>query len=144
MCTYSGNAAQIFYKLLFFYLDGKRDHTIFINALDIESFVHFHNICVNFSELIQAKRLHALDITTTSFRLIWPRLVSRDTGHYVLEYSPLAYPRQKMQETLPGNQTSLVLNELIPNTTYQVTLYPESNVDYASPQSIQVSTLHGK
>ncbi|XP_040181735.1 collagen alpha-1(XII) chain-like isoform X1 [Rana temporaria] len=93
-------------------------------------------------ELIQAKRLHALDITTTSFRLIWPRLLSRDTGHYVLEYSPLAYPRQKMQETLPGNQTSLVLNKLIPNTTYQVTLYPESNVDYASPQSIQVSTLH--
>ncbi|XP_077313703.1 von Willebrand factor A domain-containing protein 1 isoform X1 [Lithobates pipiens] len=93
-------------------------------------------------ELIQAKRLHALDITTTSFRLIWPRLLSRDTGHYVLEYSPLAYPRQKMQETLPGDQTSLVLNKLIPNTTYQVTLYPESNVDYVSPQSVQVSTLH--
>ncbi|KAM5141078.1 von Willebrand factor A domain-containing protein 1 [Mantella aurantiaca] len=93
-------------------------------------------------ELIQAKRLHALDITTTGFRLIWPRLLSKDTGHYVLEYSPVAYPRQKLQKTLPGDQTSLALNGLIPNTTYQVTLYPESNLDYVNPQSIQVSTLH--
>lgn len=93
-------------------------------------------------ELIQAKRLHALDITTTGFRLIWPRLLSRNTGHYVVEYAPVAYPWQKMQQSLPGDQTSLVLGDLTPNTTYQVTLYPESNVDYVSPQSIQVSTLH--
>ncbi|XP_018417864.1 PREDICTED: collagen alpha-1(XII) chain-like [Nanorana parkeri] len=93
-------------------------------------------------ELIQAKRLHAMDITTTGFRLIWPRLLSRNTEHYVLEYAPVAYPGQKMQQKLPGDQTSLVLNGLIPNTTYQVTLYPESNVDYVRTQSIQVSTLH--
>ncbi|XP_072281580.1 von Willebrand factor A domain-containing protein 1 [Pyxicephalus adspersus] len=92
-------------------------------------------------ELIQAKRLHALDITSTSFRLMWPRLLSKVTGHYVLEYAPVAYPRQKTQEDLPGDQTSFVLTGLTPSTTYQVTLYPESNVNYVGPQSIQVSTL---
>nr|DBA16291.1 TPA: hypothetical protein GDO54_003699 [Pyxicephalus adspersus] len=95
-------------------------------------------------ELIQAKRLHALDITSTSFRLMWPRLLSKVTGHYVLEYAPVAYPRQKTQEDLPGDQTSFVLTGLTPSTTYQVTLYPESNVNYVGPQSIQVSTLPGK
>ncbi|XP_063799088.1 collagen alpha-1(XII) chain-like [Pseudophryne corroboree] len=92
-------------------------------------------------ELIQAKRLQALDITHTSFRLTWPRLLSRDTGHYVLEYAPVADPRMKLQHTLLGDETSFVLRDLTSNTTYQVTLVPESNIDYVHPQTINVSTL---
>ncbi|XP_075045899.1 von Willebrand factor A domain-containing protein 1 isoform X1 [Mixophyes fleayi] len=92
-------------------------------------------------ELIQAKRLQALDITRTSFRLTWPRLLSRDTGHYILEYAPTSDPRRKLQHTMFGDETSLVLRGLTPNTTYRVTLFPESNIDYVHPQTINVSTL---
>ncbi|XP_068096690.1 von Willebrand factor A domain-containing protein 1 [Hyperolius riggenbachi] len=92
-------------------------------------------------ELIQAKRLHAVDVTTNGFRLVWPRLLSRDTGHYMVEYVPIGGPREKVQELLPGDQTSLVVNGLTPNTTYQVTLLPETNLEYIKPQLIQVSTL---
>ncbi|XP_072012152.1 von Willebrand factor A domain-containing protein 1 [Engystomops pustulosus] len=92
-------------------------------------------------ELIQAKRLHAVNITTTSFLLTWPRLLSKDIGHYVLEYAPLADPGKKLQHTLHGDQTSFEVTGLTEDTTYKVTLYPESNIEYFHPQTIQVSTF---
>ncbi|XP_073441556.1 von Willebrand factor A domain-containing protein 1 [Dendrobates tinctorius] len=91
-------------------------------------------------ELIKAKRLHALNITTTSFLLTWPSLLSKEIGHYVLEYAPVA-DSKKIQRTLQGDQTSLEITGLTANTTYEVTLYPESNVEYLQPQMIKVSTL---
>ncbi|XP_077106260.1 von Willebrand factor A domain-containing protein 1 [Ranitomeya variabilis] len=91
-------------------------------------------------ELIKAKRLHALNITTTSFLLTWPRLLSKEIGHYVLEYAPVA-DSKKIRRTLQGDQTSLEITGLTANTTYEVTLYPESNVEYLQPQTIKVSTL---
>ncbi|KAG9482310.1 hypothetical protein GDO78_011154 [Eleutherodactylus coqui] len=96
------------------------------------------------TELIQAKRLQAVNITTSSFQLKWPSLLSRDTGHYVLGYAPLADLTKKLQHTLHGDQTSLSITGLTANTTYEVTLYPESNIEYFPPQTIQVSTLQEK
>ncbi|XP_056400250.1 von Willebrand factor A domain-containing protein 1 [Hyla sarda] len=92
-------------------------------------------------ELIQAKRLHAQNITTSSFQLTWPRLLSKDTGHYVLEYAPVADLGKKLQHNLHGDQTRLEITGLTADTTYAVTLYPESNIEYLQPQTIQVSTL---
>lgn len=91
-------------------------------------------------ELIQAKRLQALNITSTGFQLTWPRLLSKDIGYYLLEYSPVADSR-KLQQTLRWDQTSLEITGLTANTTYAVTLYPESNVEFFQPQTVQVSTL---
>ncbi|XP_069597320.1 von Willebrand factor A domain-containing protein 1 isoform X5 [Ranitomeya imitator] len=91
-------------------------------------------------ELIKAKRLHALNITTTSFLLTWPRLLSKEIGHYVVEYAQVA-DSEKIRRTLQGDQTSLEITGLTANTTYEVTLYPESNVEYLQPQTIKVSTL---
>ncbi|XP_075695726.1 von Willebrand factor A domain-containing protein 1 [Rhinoderma darwinii] len=92
-------------------------------------------------ELIQAKRLQALNITTTSFQLTWPRLLSKEIGHYILEYAPVADSTKKLQHTLRGDQTGLEVTGLTANTTYKVALYPESNIEYFQPQTIQVSTL---
>ncbi|MEE6483959.1 hypothetical protein FKM82_013701 [Ascaphus truei] len=92
-------------------------------------------------EIIRARRLQAHDITTTSFRLTWPRLLSQDTGHYLVEYAPVSNPGRKLQKSLSGDQTGVVLSSLITDTTYQVTLFPESNVHYVQPQTIKVSTL---
>ncbi|KAM4703362.1 von Willebrand factor A domain-containing protein 1 [Rhinophrynus dorsalis] len=92
-------------------------------------------------DVIRARRLHAVDITTSSFRLTWPRLLSKDTGHYMVEYALVSDPGRKLRKNLPGDQTGVVLSGLTPDTTYQVTLFPESNIHYVQPQTIQVSTL---
>ncbi|KAG8434359.1 hypothetical protein GDO86_012657 [Hymenochirus boettgeri] len=92
-------------------------------------------------EIIRTRRLHAQDITATSFQIIWPNLLSRDTGHYLLEYGLVSNPDRKLRKTLSGDETSAELHDLTPDTTYQVTLFPESNVHYIQSQTIQVSTL---
>ncbi|XP_069803603.1 von Willebrand factor A domain-containing protein 1 [Dendropsophus ebraccatus] len=92
-------------------------------------------------ELIRAKRLQALDITTTSFRLTWPKLLTKDTGHYILEYAPVSDPRKSVRHNLHGDQTGLEITGLTADTPYEVTLKPESNFEYFLPQTIQVSTL---
>ncbi|KAM3922555.1 von Willebrand factor A domain-containing protein 1 isoform 2-T2 [Leptodactylus fuscus] len=92
-------------------------------------------------ELIQAKRLQAVNITNTSFRVTWPRLLSKDIGHYVLEYAPVTDASKKIHHNLHGDQTSLDITGLTANTAYKVTLYPESNIEYFQLQTIEVSTL---
>ncbi|NWW41713.1 VWA1 protein, partial [Panurus biarmicus] len=86
-------------------------------------------------------RLHATDITSSSFRLVWPKLLSQETGYYSLEYAPAAEPARKRTQQVSGAHTSLVLSGLAPQTTYEVALVPESNVHYFPPQTTRVTTL---
>uniref|UniRef100_A0A8C5Q2Y2 von Willebrand factor A domain-containing protein 1 n=1 Tax=Leptobrachium leishanense TaxID=445787 RepID=A0A8C5Q2Y2_9ANUR len=93
-------------------------------------------------DLIRAKRLHAHDITTTSFRLTWPMLLTQVREEsYLLEYSLESDVRRRTQKTLSADQIGVFIGSLSPNTTYWVTLTPESNVQYFHPQTIQVTTL---
>ncbi|NXA40288.1 VWA1 protein, partial [Eudromia elegans] len=93
------------------------------------------------ADAIQANRLHAVDVTSSSFRLVWPKVLSQETGYYTLEYSPAEHPSRKRTKQVPGDHTTLVLSDLAPETTYQVALIPESNVRYVPPQSTRVTTL---
>ncbi|NWU44190.1 VWA1 protein, partial [Hylia prasina] len=86
-------------------------------------------------------RLHATDVTSSSFRLLWPQLLSQETGYYSLEYAPRAEPARKRTQQVSGALTSLVLSDLAPETTYEVALIPESNVHYFPPQTTRVTTL---
>ncbi|NWX25253.1 VWA1 protein, partial [Notiomystis cincta] len=86
-------------------------------------------------------RLHATDVTSSSFRLLWPQLLSQETGYYTLEYTPKAEPARKRAQQVSGALTSLVLSDLAPETTYEVALIPESNVHYFPPQTARVTTL---
>ncbi|NXK90272.1 VWA1 protein, partial [Formicarius rufipectus] len=86
-------------------------------------------------------RLHAIDITSSSFRLLWPQLLSQETGYYTLEYAPTDDPARKRTKQVSGAHTSLVLSNLAPGTTYEVVLIPESNVHYFPPQTTRVTTL---
>ncbi|XP_050838515.1 von Willebrand factor A domain-containing protein 1 isoform X10 [Serinus canaria] len=95
-------------------------------------------------DVIQANRLHATDVTSSSFRLVWPQLLSQESGFYSLEYGPGANPAARRSLQVPGAQSSLVLSQLAPGTTYEVTLVPESNERYFPPQSTRVTTLPGK
>uniref|UniRef100_A0A8C4Y672 von Willebrand factor A domain-containing protein 1 n=1 Tax=Gopherus evgoodei TaxID=1825980 RepID=A0A8C4Y672_9SAUR len=95
-------------------------------------------------DVIRAKRLRAVEITSSSFRLTWPRLLSSDTGYYVLEYAPADNPRRKLVKQVSGDHTGLFLSDLLPDTTYEVVLIPESNEHYIPPQTTRVTTLAGK
>ncbi|NWW79460.1 VWA1 protein, partial [Climacteris rufus] len=86
-------------------------------------------------------RLHATDITSSSFRLLWPQLLSQETGYYTLEYAPAGHPARKRTQQVSGAHSSLVLSDLAPETTYEVALIPESNMHYFPPQTTRVSTL---
>uniref|UniRef100_A0A8C2TF68 von Willebrand factor A domain-containing protein 1 n=1 Tax=Coturnix japonica TaxID=93934 RepID=A0A8C2TF68_COTJA len=88
-----------------------------------------------------ANRLHAVDITSSSFRLTWPQLLSQETGYYTLQYAPTDDLAAKRTTQVSGAHTSLTLSNLAPETTYEVALIPESNVHYFSPQTIRVTTL---
>uniref|UniRef100_A0A8C3QTQ5 von Willebrand factor A domain-containing protein 1 n=1 Tax=Cyanoderma ruficeps TaxID=181631 RepID=A0A8C3QTQ5_9PASS len=92
-------------------------------------------------DVIQANRLHATDVTSSSFRLAWPKLLSQETGYYSLEYAPRAEPARKRTLQVSGAHTSLVLSDLAPETTYEVALIPESNVHYFPTQTTRVTTL---
>uniref|UniRef100_A0A8D0DKW0 von Willebrand factor A domain-containing protein 1 n=1 Tax=Salvator merianae TaxID=96440 RepID=A0A8D0DKW0_SALMN len=93
------------------------------------------------ADVIQAKRLRATEITSSSFRLLWPRLLSRDTGYYVFEYAPTEEPQRKVTKHLTGDHTTIVVGSLKPQTTYEVALIPESNERYLPPQTTRVTTL---
>ncbi|XP_019367395.1 PREDICTED: von Willebrand factor A domain-containing protein 1 isoform X2 [Gavialis gangeticus] len=93
------------------------------------------------TEVIRATRLRAVDITSSSFRLMWPKLLSSGTGYYVLEHTPAEEPRRKLTQQVSGDRTSLLLNDLAPETTYKVVLIPESNTHYIPPQTTRVTTL---
>ncbi|XP_072442602.1 von Willebrand factor A domain-containing protein 1 isoform X1 [Chiloscyllium punctatum] len=92
-------------------------------------------------EIIRAKKLRAMDITASSFRLLWPKLLSSDSDYYLIEYSPLTEPQRKSWKTVTGDETSVVLRQLHPETTYEVKLTPINNNNYNKPLMIKVTTL---
>ncbi|XP_064027986.1 von Willebrand factor A domain-containing protein 1 isoform X2 [Pogoniulus pusillus] len=91
--------------------------------------------------VIQANRLHAVDVTSSSFRLVWPQLLSLETDYYTLEYAPRDDLGKKRTKQVSGAHTSLLLSNLAPETTYEVALIPESNIHYFAPQTTRVTTL---
>ncbi|RLV61786.1 hypothetical protein DV515_00020039, partial [Chloebia gouldiae] len=93
---------------------------------------------------LRAERLHATDITSSSFRLVWPRLLRQEGGYYSLEYGPGARAAGRSAQQLPAALGSLVLGGLAPETTYEVALTPESNVRYFPTLTTSVTTLPGK
>ncbi|XP_063001134.1 von Willebrand factor A domain-containing protein 1 [Elgaria multicarinata webbii] len=93
------------------------------------------------ADVIQAVRLRATEITSNSFKLTWPPLLSPDMGYFVLEYAPTGDPKRKLTKQLTGDRTSIVVENLAPKTTYEVALIPESNEWYIPPKTTRVTTL---
>ncbi|XP_064253257.1 von Willebrand factor A domain-containing protein 1 isoform X2 [Passer domesticus] len=92
-------------------------------------------------DVIRANRLHATDVTSSSFRLVWPQLLSQDSGFYSLQYAPRGDPAGTRTLQVSGALSSLLLTSLAPETTYEVALTPESNVHYFPAQRTRVTTL---
>ncbi|XP_045404719.1 von Willebrand factor A domain-containing protein 1 [Lemur catta] len=89
---------------------------------------------------MQKQQLRASEVTSSSFRLAWPRLLTTDSGFYVLELVPRAGLGAPRRQQLPGNATDWTWAGLDPDTDYDVALVPESNVHLVSPQHLRVRT----
>uniref|UniRef100_A0A8C9NYX3 von Willebrand factor A domain-containing protein 1 n=1 Tax=Serinus canaria TaxID=9135 RepID=A0A8C9NYX3_SERCA len=90
-------------------------------------FVDVDDLPIITPELRDAIRGRLAPAGAAGFRLVWPQLLSQESGFYSLEYGPGANPAARRSLQVPGAQSSLVLSQLAPGTTYEVTLVPESN-----------------
>ncbi|XP_041814167.1 collagen alpha-1(XII) chain [Chelmon rostratus] len=81
------------------------------------------------------QNLRVTEETTDSFRVSWqpaPGAVNR----YQLKYEPVGDERWKLETTTVGPETTIVLQELQPQTTYRVTVIPE----YQSGSGVPMQT----
>ncbi|KAG3281907.1 von Willebrand factor A domain containing 1, transcript variant X1 [Ictidomys tridecemlineatus] len=95
-------------------------------------------------DAMQPQQLYASEVTSNSFRLAWPPLLTSDSGYYVLELVPSAGPGATRRQQLPGNATDWTWAGLDPDSEYDVVLLPESNVHLLKPQHLRVRTLPGE
>lgn len=93
------------------------------------------------TDAMQPQQLHASEILSNGFRLSWPPLLTADSGYYVLELVPSGKLAATRRQQLPGNATSWTWTDLNPDTEYEVSLLPESNVRLLRPQHVRVRTL---
>lgn len=93
---------------------------------------------------MQPQQLHVSEVLSNGFRLSWPPLLTADTGYYVLELVHSDKLVTTRRQQLPGNATSWTWTDLNPDTDYEVSLLPESNVRLLRPQHVRVRTLQGE
>uniref|UniRef100_A0A7N8XEB7 Collagen alpha-1(XII) chain n=1 Tax=Mastacembelus armatus TaxID=205130 RepID=A0A7N8XEB7_9TELE len=85
------------------------------------------------------RNLRVSEETTDSFRVSWqpaPGVVTR----YLLTYEPVGDESSRLETTTVGSETSIVLRELQPQTTYRVTVTPEHRSGPGVPQQTDGTT----
>ncbi|XP_012589991.1 PREDICTED: von Willebrand factor A domain-containing protein 1, partial [Condylura cristata] len=95
-------------------------------------------------DAVRPQQLWASEVTSSTLRLAWPPLLTADAGYYVLELVPRTQPGARRRQQLPGNATGWTWDGLEPDTDYEATLVPESNVRPVGPQHLRVRTLPGE
>lgn len=116
-----------------------RKHLHFVDVDDLH--IIAQELRGSILDAMQPQQLRASEVTSSSFRLAWPPLLTADSGYYVLELAPSAEPGNKRRQQLPGNATGWAWAHLDPATDYDVALVPESNVHLVRPQHLRVRTL---
>ncbi|KAI1890778.1 hypothetical protein AGOR_G00157120 [Albula goreensis] len=107
-------------------------------------------------EIIRAERLQVRDVTSSSAMLQWRPVLSGATGYYDIRFGPIRTgvggqgshdtssstgAVQYRRLTRPGDSTWAELTDLQPDTMYNATLMPESNLDFLKPLSVTFTTL---
>ncbi|XP_034555947.1 collagen alpha-1(XII) chain [Notolabrus celidotus] len=90
-------------------------------------------------ELGSVQNLRVSEETTDSFRVSWdpaPGAVTR----YRLTYEPVGDGSRRMETATVGAETTKVLQELLPKTTYRVTVIPEYSAGSGVPQQTDGTT----
>uniref|UniRef100_UPI0037E99097 collagen alpha-1(XII) chain n=1 Tax=Semicossyphus pulcher TaxID=241346 RepID=UPI0037E99097 len=90
-------------------------------------------------ELGSVQNLRVSEETIDRFRVSWqpaPGAVTR----YRLTYEPVGDESTRMETTTVGAETTIVLQELLPKTTYRVTVIPEYRAGSGVPQQTDGTT----
>uniref|UniRef100_A0A3B4UBZ5 Collagen type XII alpha 1 chain n=1 Tax=Seriola dumerili TaxID=41447 RepID=A0A3B4UBZ5_SERDU len=88
------------------------------------------------------RNLRVSEETTDSFRVTWqpaPGSVIR----YHLTYEPVGDESSRLETTTDGPETTIVLRQLRPQTTYRVTVTPEYQSGPGAPQQTDGTTKEG-
>lgn len=88
------------------------------------------------------RNLRVSEETTDSFRVSWqpaPGAVVR----YRLTYEPFGDERSRLEATTVGSETTIVLQELQPQTTYRVSVTPEYQSGPGVSQQTDGTTKEG-
>lgn len=95
------------------------------------------------AELGSVQNLRVSEETTNSFRVSW-QAAPGDVTRYRLTYEPVRDERTRMETTTVGAETTIVLQELLPKTTYRVTVIPEYSSGSGVPQQTDGTTKEGE
>lgn len=107
----------------------------FLHAADNTHFSHI-------SELGSVRNLVVSEETVDSFRVSW-RAAPGAVLRYRLLYEPVG-GGDKLEAQTDGSQVTIVLHELLPVTTYHVTVYPEYASGAGSSMDTEGTTKEGQ
>lgn len=83
-------------------------------------------------------------LTSNSAVLQWRPVLGTDSSYYELWYKPVLKAHPEIRRTLPFDSTSVELTNLQPDTTYTVSLHPESNQMLFNTLTVNFTTLPGE
>ncbi|XP_044232119.1 collagen alpha-1(XII) chain isoform X1 [Thunnus albacares] len=89
------------------------------------------------------RNLRVSEETTDSFRVSW-RPAPGHVTRYRLSYEPVGDEYSRLETTIGGEDTTIVLNELQPKTTYRVTVTPEYQSGSGMPLQTDGTTKEAK
>jgi len=95
------------------------------------------------SELGPVSFLRVSEETPGSFRVTW-QPAPGDVARYRLTYDPAGPESSSLETTTAGPETSAVLQELRPGTTYRVTVAPEYRSGPGAPMQTYGTTTEGE
>lgn len=120
----------------------------------LNNFLYLTSIClylssllsylVSSTEIICAELLRVVHVTSHSAVLQWSPVVRTDSGYYELWYNSVLKMDPEIRRTLPFDSTSENLTNLQPDTTYTVSLRPESNQILFNTLTVNFTTLPGE
>lgn len=93
------------------------------------------NLLTFVAELGSVQNLRVSEETTDSFRVSW-QPAPGDVTRYKLTYEPAGDESSRLETTTVSAETTIVLQELQPKTTYRVTVTPE----YPSGSGVPLQT----
>ncbi|XP_075940078.1 collagen alpha-1(XII) chain [Anarhichas minor] len=94
-------------------------------------------------ELGSVHNLRVSEETTDSFRVSW-QPAPGDVTRYRLTYEPAGDESSRLETTTVGPETTIVLQELQPKTTYRVTVTPEYTSGSGGPMTTDGTTKEAR
>ncbi|XP_068565200.1 collagen alpha-1(XII) chain [Cebidichthys violaceus] len=94
-------------------------------------------------ELGSVHSLRVSEETTDSFRVLW-QPAPGDVTRYRLTYEPAGDESSRLETTTAGPETTIVLQELQPKTTYRVTVTPEYTSGSGGPMTTDGTTKEAR